>query len=663
MDREYYRASIDVFLNQAELEILGELTSKSEFAITETQRDAWIAEIGILRNVLGPFRHNGRIYLEYSVPRLGRRIDAVILVNHVAVIIEFKVNAGEFSTEAREQVWDYALDMKNFHEPSHGIPIFPVLVATRAPGPALVAPKCGQDRLYEPVNAAPETLLDLLNFCMALEHGPSIDMDSWESGRYNPTPTIVEAAQALYAGHEVAEISRSDAAAAELARTSSQIHQIIASARENRKKAICLLTGVPGAGKTLIGLNVAATHTGHPESLRSVYLSGNGPLVAVLREALARDHIRRRSDRGERIRLSEARSEVKQFIQNVHHFRDECLRDDGPPVEHVVLFDEAQRAWNLDQTRRFMLQKRKRADFRLSEPAFLISCLDRHQDWAVAVCLVGGGQEINTGEAGIGEWLSALVNHFNDWEVYLSPRLDEDEYAAHDLIEQLRPQPRTHFHDDLHLSVSMRSFRAENVSLFMKQLLDLDENDARLTFQNLASQYPIRICRDLATAKNWVRRQARGSERFGLLASSRALRLKPEAIDIRIAVDPVQWFLSGPKDTRSSYYLEDAATEFKTQGLELDWTCVVWDADFRARNGQWDCWSFRGDRWVMTRRPERQRYQKNAYRVLLTRARQGSVIVVPRGNRADPTRLPEFYDHTYEYLKRIGLPELPTEKL
>jgi hypothetical protein len=463
---------------------------------------------------------------------------------------------------------------------------------------------------------------------------------------------------ALYGGHEVKEISKKDAGAKNLALTSRTIEQIITTSKDNGWKSICFLTGVPGAGKTLVGLDIATKHFDKDSELYSVFLSGNGPLVAVLREALARDNVRRRKETGRRVKIGAARSEVKAFIQNVHHFRAECLVDSiRPPIEHVAIFDEAQRAWNQRQTARFM-ERRGHPNFAMSEPEFLISCLDRHPDWAVIICLVGGGQEINTGEAGIGEWLDALARSFPQWRAFISSRLTDSEYGAGELVEQARALPNTTLKDDLHLGVSMRSFRAEHVSLLVKQLLDLDQQAATRTLREFRDRYPILLTRDLSKAKQWLRDRARGSERYGLVASSYAYRLKPHAIDVRLQVDPVQWFLHGKDDVRSSYYLEDAATEYRVQGLELDWACVTWDADFRRVRTGWEQWKFVGDKWNRVRNSDRQMYLKNAYRVLLTRARQGMVIVVPPGNQDDHTRKPEYYDRTFDYLAGIGFATL-----
>jgi hypothetical protein len=378
----------------------------------------------------------------------------------------------------------------------------------------------------------------------------------------------------------------------------------------------------------------------------------------VLREALIRDELTRQRDRGLRPRKGKIAESVKAFIQNVHHFRDDVLVDPGPPAEHVAIFDEAQRAWTLKQTANFMQRKKKRPGFSQSEPEFLIASMDRHEDWAVIVCLVGGGQEINTGEAGIDAWIQAVNSKFPHWHMHISSRLTESEYAAGAVLEVVRARARTHFDDCLHLGVSMRSFRAENVSYFVKALLDCEQDNARQAFARLGDRYPIAVTRDLDQAKEWIRSHARGTERYGLVASSKAQRLKPDAIDIRVDVDPVHWFLSGKEDTRSSYYLEDAATEFQVQGLELDWICVAWDGDLRFGDSRWSYHSFRGDRWCNIANTDNQRYLCNAYRVLLTRARQGMVIYVPSGDPADPTRSPTFYDSTYQYLVQLGIPKL-----
>jgi hypothetical protein len=654
--RAGYADTIDHFLESNIDTILGRLVEGTSSAVELTQRDAWITQIQLLKTVLTPYRNKGSVYFEFTIPRLGKRIDVVVIIDSVVFVIEFKVGEQTFPAHAIDQVYDYALDLKNFHEASHDCFIAPVLISTAAScAQPIIVTTPFQDQLLQPITSTNDTLADVLRNVLEFAVAPKINIETWERSSYCPTPTIIEAATALYGGHAVTEISRSDAGATNLTQTSDAISEIIRTSKAQSRKSICLVTGVPGAGKTLVGLNIATQHLNKNSDLYSVFLSGNGPLVAILRESLALDKVRREKEQGRSIKKGIARSEVKAIIQNVHHFRDECLVDPNrAPIEHVALFDEAQRAWNLAQTSKFMRQKKGQPNFHASEPEFLISCLDRHKDWAVIVCLVGGGQEINTGEAGISEWIDSLLRSFPNWHLNISSRLTDTEYGAGKVIDQVRLLPNVAICDELHLSVSMRSFRAESVSLLVKQLLDLDSDRAMETLRIIAERYPIVITRDLSKAKGWLRSKARGSERYGIVASSQAQRLKPHAIDVRSPVDPIHWFLYGKKDVRSSYYLEDVATEFHVQGLELDWACVAWDADFRLAGNAWEHWSFTGDRWNRIRRPERQSYLKNAYRVLLTRARQGMVIVVPEGDPADPTRDSVCYDQTYDYLSRIG---------
>ena len=658
MKRWHYGSTIGEFLVTSEQEILGKLVEKHAFSLEQTQRNAWIEQISILKNVLGPYA--GRIYFEYSIPRMGKRIDVVLLIESVVFVLEFKVGEKEFPVCAIDQVFDYALDLKNFHKKSHHATIVPILISTQASVKfTTISIESGSDGIIAPIPANSKILPHIIADVLRFFDGDRLDPIEWEQSQYQPTPTIIEAAMALYSGHSVSEISRSDAGAINLGITADTISGIIHEAKAQCHKSICFVTGVPGSGKTLVGLNIATRHLDRDTDLYSVFLSGNGPLVAVLREALARDQVKRARESGRTSRKGHARSEVKAFIQNVHHFRDECLIDlKKPPIEHVALFDEAQRAWDLQQTVNFMSRKRDKADFNRSEPEFLISCLDRHPDWAVVVCLVGGGQEINTGEAGISEWLESLLRSFPDWHIYISPRLAGTEYRAEDLLQKIKRLSYVAFRDELHLAVSMRSFRAEHLALFVRQLLDLQADQASETLEKIRGKYPVVMTRDLAKAKKWLRKKARGSERYGLVVSSQAQRLKPHAIDVKSPVDPIHWFLDGKDDVRSSYYMEDVATEFQVQGLELDWACVAWDADFRYSPAGWQHWSFVGDRWNRIRKEQRQIYLKNAYRVLLTRARQGMVVFVPHGDDEDPTRLHEFYDHTFDYFHRIGLEDL-----
>lgn len=653
VSRSYYADSIAGFLGRTREEVLGRLTARSAFDVDPRTRDAWLAEVDVLQRALRGYR--GAVYLEFDIPRLGKRIDAVVVIGPVVFVLEFKAGEREHPRHALDQVCDYALDLRHFHESSHACWIAPVLIPTLAEAvEPMIAVAPQDERMFEPVRGTVLTLPAVIERVLACAAGVDVDVAAWESGGYRPTPTIIEAATALYGGHRVEEISRGDAGATNLGVTSEAVAQIIRLSRSESRKSICFVTGVPGAGKTLVGLNMATRHHDARSELYSVFLSGNGPLVTILREALARDKARRAQEKGDRAKLVDCRREVLSLIQPIHHFIDDCLQSSVAPVNHVVLFDEAQRAWDLEQTSKFMRRKKGLAGFVQSEPEFLIGCLDRHRDWAAVVCLVGGGQEINTGEAGIGEWLDALRRSFPHWHVYLSSRLTDAEYGAGRALEQARALPHVRFRDELHLAVSMRSFRAEHVSTLVKRVPDLDTAGACATLQAPAGRYPIRLTRSIEEGRAWVRAQARWSERFGLLASSQALRLKPLAVDVRSPLDPVHWFLDGKDDVRSSYYLEDAATEFHVQGLELDWACVVWDADLRHAPDGWQFNSFCGSGWRCVRQKTRQRYLLNAYRVLLTRARQGMVVVVPGGDPGDPTRLPAFYDATYRYLCDVG---------
>lgn len=654
MNRAYYSNTINSFLNESVDSVLGKLTYNSGFNIEKTQTDSWIFQINLLKEILKSYK--GSVYFEYSIPRMGKRIDVLLIIKSVILILEFKVGEKEYHSTAIDQVWDYALDLKNFHETSHDKLIIPILVATHASiSDQYVSGNTNADRLHHPIRTNAKSLKQIIQTTIEFfGEEDIIDYIEWEKGRYYPTPTIIEAAMSLYNNHSVTEISRSDASAINLSKTSNLVSEIIKKSREKSEKAICFVTGVPGAGKTLVGLNIATKHIDKDNELYSVFLSGNGPLVTILQEALARDKVCRANEKGESLTKSRARSEVKAFIQNVHHFRDENLKDIGAPLEHVALFDEAQRAWTLEQTENFMRIKKGKLNFDKSEPEFLISCLDRHPDWAVVICLVGGGQEINTGEAGISEWIDALERSFPEWKIYISNRLSDSEYNATETLRRVRTRLNVEYSESLHLAVSMRSFRAENVSLLIKQILDLQIETAKDTLNQLNSRYPIVITRDLSKAKAWLKARARGSERYGIVVSSQAQRLKPLAIDVKSPTDPVHWFLDGKDDVRSSYYLEDVATEFQVQGLELDWACVVWDSDFRYSTEGWIYKSFKGNKWQNINSLERQIYLKNAYRVLLTRARQGMIIVVPNGDSEDFTRNPIFYESTFNYLKEIG---------
>jgi len=652
----YFKSEIDEFIAKSTEEIIGAITMKTQFDATTEQIWAWEHQIPILKKAL--YGKSGTIFFEFSIPRMGRRVDAIVIIQNIVFVIEFKVGESKFHNYCLEQVWDYALDLKNFHKPSHNLVLSPVLVATEAQEPLIrIATTNHNDKILVPIYANKNSLSQVIENVLEFEKEEIvISGDSYANGSYSPTPTIIEAAVSIYNTHTVDEITRSDADAKNLTVTTEAISKIIEYAKQNRKKAICFVTGVPGAGKTLVGLKVAISHLDREKGDSSVYLSGNAPLVAILQEALTRDRVQREKESGKKISKMDAKQGVKAFIQIIHHYRDEYLKDKSAPYDHVAIFDEAQRAWDKNQTVDFMKRKKNQPDFNYSEPEFLISCLDRHEDWAVVVCLVGGGQEINTGEAGISEWLRGIRDIFFNWEVFISPNLTDSEYAAEEIIDELKRNSVVKFNQDLHLAVSMRSFRAEKLSSFVKNLLDLNVLEARNVFSLISDKYPIFLTRNLATAKKWLKEKARGSERYGIVVSSKAERLRPLAIDVRYNIDPVHWFLNGKDDVRSSYYLEDVATEFHIQGLELDWVGLTWDGDLRHNGNSWEKFEFKGNKWLNIRKEERQRYLVNAYRVLLTRARQGMIIIVPEGSSEDHTRLPEYYDGTFNYLKSLGIP-------
>jgi len=650
----YYSDKISDFLQKKLETIIGEISVNGRLGHINTELYAWEFQINLLKEVLKTIE--GHLFFEFSIPRMGKRVDCLLIIKNIVFVIEFKVGEVEIINKNIEQVWDYALDLKNFHKPSHNLLLVPILVSTRSKTtPFEIITSSHNDNLINPLKTNAENLGDTINKVLNFfQDNEYINVYDYIAGSYSPTPNIIEAAISLYNNHNVEEITRNDADAINLSITTNYISETIEYAKKSNKKVVCFVTGVPGSGKTLVGLKVATEHLDKEKGNSSVFLSGNKPLVDVLQEALTRDKIIQEKCKGNKITKKLARESVKAFIQIIHHYRDEYLRDPKAPYDHVAIFDEAQRAWTKEQTVKFMQKKKGIPNFEYSEPEFLISCLNRHNDWAVVVCLVGGGQEINTGEAGISEWLEAIKNKFQNWETMISPNLFDSEYAAQSTLEELRTISNVVFNESLHLSVSMRSFRAEYLSKLVKEILDIDDN-AKNTLNQLQDKYPILITRDIDTAKKWLKEKARGSERYGIVVSSQAYRLKPLAIDVKTPINHINWFLDGKDDIRSSYFLEDVATEFQVQGLELDWACITWDGDLRFSQDGWKTFSFVGNNWQNIHKDIRKKYLINAYRVLLTRARQGMVIVVPEGNSEDHTRKPEFYNSTYNYLKSVGI--------
>ena len=709
MSRCLYNSSIKDFINADETLIFGELCEKYHGEALTTTREAWIAEIVILKNVLSNFADKGgEIIFEYDIPRLGKRIDAVLLIGGIVFCLEFKVGETRILEADVDQVLDYALDLKNFHKFSEDKIIVPILIATNYRSSSTsIQMSVYDDMVVNPLLTGATGVSNLISEVLKRFPNEALIDPNWIISPYAPTPTIIEAAKALYENHSVEDITRHEADKVSTDRTIAYILDVIQKSKENQQKSICFVTGVPGAGKTLVGLDVAIkqTYQGHDapvEDEGAVYLSGNGPLVAVLTEALAQDNHKKCRANGEKKKMTDSRREVSKSIQMIHRYRDNMLAKIKNPVEngvleidpekavklekagfgeveHVAIFDEAQRSWTHKRLADYLKRggtygnKLKVPNFPLSEAAFLIWSLDQREDWATIVCLVGGGQEINTGEAGISEWIKALNEQFPHWNVYISPKLTDAEYAEGKVDELLKDNQKVTYDESLHLGVSLRSFRAEKLSAFVHALLSFDKNASTL-YNEIKDRYPIVLTRDMNKARRWLHDKVRGTERTGVLVTKESARFKPLAVHILPAGDEnaVHWFLDDKTDVRSSNYLEDAATEIQVQGLELDYTCVLWDADMRYEGGKWHFYRFNGQtKWTEQRgdtesKQELMKYMLNAYRVLLTRARSGMVICVPEGNGTktlngfweDSTRLPEYYDGTYQYLKSSGIEEI-----
>ena len=709
MSRCLYNSSFRTFLNSDDNSIFGLLCERYHGEALTTTREAWKSEIAIMKDVLHNFADKqGQIIFEYDIPRLGKRIDVVLLLEGIVFCLEFKVGESRILEADVDQVLDYALDLKNFHKFSEDRIIAPILIATNHRNSSTnIQMSVYDDRVINPLMTGKSGISTLINEVLKRFPNETPVNPDWIISPYAPTPTIIEAAKSLYENHTVEDITRHEADKVSTDRTIAYILDVIKKSKDAQEKSICFVTGVPGAGKTLVGLDVAIkqTYQGQDEPIeeeQAVYLSGNGPLVAVLTEALAQDNYKECKDNGEKKKITDSRREVSKSIQIIHRYRDNMLAKIKNPVEngvleidpakavkmaksgfgeveHVAIFDEAQRSWTHKRLADYLKRggtygnKLKVPNFPLSEAAFLIWSLDQREDWATIVCLVGGGQEINTGEAGISEWIKALNEQFPHWNVYISPKLTDAEYAEGRVNELLKDNSNVTYSEDLHLSVSLRSYRAEKLSAFVHALLSFDKNAVTL-YDEIKDKYPIVLTRDMTKARKWLHSKVRGTERTGVLVTKESARFKPLAVHVLPSGDEnaVHWFLDDKTDVRSSNYLEDAATEIQVQGLELDYTCLLWDADMRYENEEWHFYRFNGQsKWTeqianTESKQELQKYMLNAYRVLLTRARAGMVICVPTGNPnktvsgfwEDSTRLPEFYDGTYQYLKSLGIEEI-----
>ena len=651
-----YAATIDDLITTPTDQVVGQLlrsaATRLDGATEHLQARAWSESIDWAKDT---FRllvsscdlagQNGMCF-EYEIPRRNYRIDCVALLGDLIIPIEFKSSVADRA--AIRQVEDYGLELSTFHLGSRDIPdrlrgcYLELITRFRSSinVQCLRGISCGSGRIGD------ATIHELLRRHSNVDH--VADWEGWARAPYSPTPTIIEAASSLFRGHTLEEIARSDASVIDLKNTVTALEDIVENAIRLRQKTICFITGVPGAVKTLAGLS--AVHGSFAD--KSVFLSGNGPLVKVLARSLENDLYEKSTTTRE-----EARRSASAFISNVHNCLTEYVERDveRPPHENIVVFDEAQRAWNRQQSK-----SKFGRDF--SEPDGMLRIMDRHDSWCVLIELIGGGQEINSGEAGLAEWGSALASSEQDWIVHAAPQAvhGDSSTAGSRLFDDQLDQyvSQVIINSDLHLSVSQRTFRNSNLNSWVESVLNNDSAIASETMKKL-TDYPVNITRDLPCAKRWLRNQARGWRSSGLVASSGAKRLRAHGLAVDEPISDEDWFLKPHGDVRSSNQLEAAATEFAVQGLELDWVGVCWGADLRYDSSEWTKWQFRGAQWQSVRANDRLKFISNRYRVLLTRAREGFVIFIPHGDKDDATRPPEFYDHTYQYLLDCGARPLP----
>ena len=648
MARSCYEKSIPEFLKESTEQIFGEIDRNYNFESTrKKQKYAWISQINILKEQLIGL-NDGSIIFEYKIPRMGSIIDNVILLDGLIFVIEFKVGESKHESSASQQLDNYVHLLKNYHFESRNKVIVPIYVATEAESIENNFRK-NEENLFDMFKANKTNLSEIIMNIIS-NYKTEDDLTNWSNSKYVPTPTILEAAQKIYATHENKEMRTFSSEELFLNETEKTIEKIIDKTKNNKEKSIIFLTGVPGAGKTLIGLNIAAKKRIN-DNENAILLSGNGPLVNVLTESLARDCVKR----GTKKNKTQAKREIAAFIQAFHQYREHAKDHPNEQFEQIIIFDEAQRAWTQEKTEDYMDDP----EFGMSEPEFLMNTINNQENWGVILCLVGQGQEINNGEAGIGEWFKALENDFNNWNIYAK-------------IESLKTEPIENLNiqneDSLYLYSTIRSLNAPILSNFIEDLLNNDKENARKKLNEFNEDYPLFITRNLESAKKWIKQQANKHDlkegiRYGLLAQSKARRLIPEGIFVQRRISEAEWFLNDKEDVRSSNHLEIPATEFHTQGLEIDYSILAWDANLRYDKNEFGYWKFEGTTWKKIHEDNQieRNYLLNSYRVLLTRARRGMVIFVPEGDDEDITRPREYYDGTYEYLKSIGISELKLE--
>ena len=665
----YYRTSLKGFVETGTELILGEL-ARHQAGSTQQQHEAWSKEVHILkhalRDLLVQYEEAAEwgVLLEYRMFRLHRRIDAVLLVDNIVFVIEFKIGANEYDTGGRRQVEDYALDLKDFHAATDNMHVIPVLCASEAPDK--------QPEYLRFDNDISNVLLANRNNLSKVLRWPigrvpwsqfKISVREWDKAPYSPVPNIIEAAEMLYGAHNVDEIHSALADQKNLTTTSDQLIRLIEISRKNSQKAICFVTGVPGSGKTLIGLN--AVHDPRFRKIggrSSAFLSGNTPLVEVLREALARDHQRRMGGT-----IADARRKTRAEIQLLMRYLEEYEKRDmkHAPHEYVIVFDEAQRAWDAAYGK----QKFGRE---ASEPTLFLEIMARHRDWAVIIALVGGGQEINKGEGGLAEWGDALKKFNNNaeqdeqWIVYASPEVIDGSAATAGGVlfpEGITNKQVVYRIKDLHLPVSIRSHRCEVANEWIDAVLEGNIIEAQNLVKSLGD-FPIYLTRSLRGMRAWLINTTRGYRRSGLVASSDARRLRGYGLGVTLSTQNlgsiVNWFLCPRGDVRSSYQLEVTATEYACQGLELDRVGLCWGGDmtWSKIEQSWRYRKFRGSRWQNVREESAHQNIKNTYRVLMSRAREALVIWVPPGDQNDPTRPPKRMNETADFLLECGITEL-----
>ena len=666
----FHRLRLSELVGNSVNGIVGEL-ARHQPGVTPEQIRSWEDQVVLLRTsaeqlmAVHPSAANWWLLLEYQMIRLQRRIDAVILADEVIFSLEFKMGGDRFESADKRQADDYALDLRDFHEGSQGFPIVPVLCVSGAPSvyqqSLLLAHSIAPLLLTNADNLAAECLKAYYAFHQ--DQLPYHQITEWESSAYKPVPSIIEAAEAIYASTDVRAINCFQTDIGNLGATTSRLIEIIADARSNNKHIVCFVTGVPGSGKTLVGLNaVNDPRFRAADEQTGTFLSGNTPLVAVLKAALSQDYRRRH---GGTIKAAEATMRTK--IQNLMRFLEDYLDHDihRAPHEKAVVFDEAQRAWNEEYGRRKFGRES-------SEPALFISIMSRHQDWAVIVALVGGGQEIHSGEGGLALWGEALtkanaVPGVKSWEVIASPHvitgtaitagsvLFPDGIPSNVLVSR---------EDALHLPVSIRSHRCEVANAWIDAVLDGNRFKASSIAREL-QEFPIYITRSKQAMIDWLRLVTRGNRRCGLIASSGARRLRGYGLGVSLgAMDlhgVADWFLRPPGDVRASYSLELTANEFACQGLELDTVGLCWGGDFTwgAGRSQWNFRAFKGSKWQNVNQVATKENIRNKYRVLLSRARESLVIWVPPGDPIDSTRPAEWMDQTAVYLEACGIRKLP----